>query len=141
MNPKTQQMTQAEKQAEKDELKAITLNFFSSIYNTHKTSLGNIPWADLKPNEHLLEHLHYTVGHRGRAIVIGCGLGDDAKALEDAGYEVTAFDIAPEAIKLARERFIDTNISFHVGDIFKLETEWLEAFDFVFEAFTIQSLP
>ena len=64
-------------------------------------------WADLKPNPYLLSWLNSGIEHLGRkAIVVGCGVGDDAEALSAAGYEVTAFDISPEAIRLCTNRRI-----------------------------------
>lgn len=39
-----------------------------------------------------------------RAVVIGCGLGDDAEYLASMGYEVTAFDISPTAIAMCHTR-------------------------------------
>ena len=47
-----------------------------------------------------------------KAIVIGCGVGDDAEALSEAGYEVTAFDISPEAILLCKNRYPDTTVNY-----------------------------
>ncbi|MCC5670705.1 class I SAM-dependent methyltransferase [Nostoc sp. CHAB 5784] len=39
-----------------------------------------------------------------KALVIGCGLGDDAEAIASLGFEVTAFDISPTAIAWCQER-------------------------------------
>jgi len=74
-------------------------------------------------------------------LVIGCGLGDDAKALEVAGYDVLAIDVSQKALELANERFLNSNIEFEKQDIFDMPQKYDEYFDFVFEAFTIQSLP
>jgi SAM-dependent methyltransferase len=40
----------------------------------------------------------------GRALIPGCGSGYDVQAFVEAGYDVTALDLAPAAIQLARER-------------------------------------
>ncbi len=115
-------------------------NFFETIY---KQSLGDenkIPWAKMQTNEYLAEYLEQHIGE-GKAIVIGCGLGDDAVALEEAGFEVTAIDISETAINWCKERFAHTDVDFRVQDIFKLPEDMLAQFDFIFEARTIQSIP
>ncbi len=117
-------------------------NFFEEVYkNVDKDNLMSIPWANLVANEHLISHLNVkddmTYGH---ALVIGCGLGDDADALAKMGYEVDAIDISQTAIDMAKERFPNALIDFRVEDIFKLPTSMFGVYDFVFESRTIQSL-
>lgn len=111
--------------------------WFDALYQDNKNTHENIPWAKKDVNPLLQTHIDETKGHFRSALVIGCGLGDDAKALEDAGYAVTAIDVSQTALQLAKERFPGSNILFKKQDIFEYEEE----FDFVFEAFTIQSLP
>ncbi len=113
--------------------------FFESIYKDAQGNENNIPWAELKTNKFLEEYLQHHIGE-GKAIVIGCGLGDDAAALEEAGFEVTAIDISETAIAWCKDRFHYTDIDFKVQDIFDLPEEMLGQFDFVFESRTIQSL-
>jgi len=80
--------------------------------------------------------------HTGRkAIVIGCGVGDDAEALSEKGYKVTAFDISPEAIRLCKKRYPDTTVNYLVADLFDYPPQWAEFFDLVYECNTIQVLP
>jgi ubiquinone/menaquinone biosynthesis C-methylase UbiE len=75
-------------------------NFFESIYeNTDHEDLSTIPWATLAPNVYLEKHLEkhlskHDVVSGKKALVIGCGLGDDALILEKHGYEVDAIDIS-----------------------------------------------
>jgi len=111
--------------------------WFDGLYEENKESHENIPWARQAVNPLLQSYLDEEVVHQGKALVIGCGLGDDAMALAEVGYDVTAIDVSQTALDLAKERFPDANITFKKQDIF----EYDEAFDFVFEAFTIQSLP
>ena len=111
--------------------------WFDGLYAENKESQENIPWAKQKVNPLLQTYLDEKIEHEGKALVIGCGLGDDAMALADAGYEVTAIDVSQTALDLAQARFPNANIDFKKQDIF----EYDETFDFVFEAFTIQSLP
>jgi len=111
--------------------------WFDGLYEENKESHENIPWARQAVNPLLQSYLDEEVVHQGKALVIGCGLGDDAMALAEVGYDVTAIDVSQTALDLAKERFPDANITFKKQDIF----EYDEAFDFVFEALTIQSLP
>ena len=78
--------------------------------------------------------------HEGRAIDIGCGLGDNAEALSDAGYDVTAFDLSQTAATWARQRHDKTRVNYHAADLFDLPEEWTAAFDLVHECYTIQAL-
>jgi len=111
--------------------------WFDGLYKENKKSHENIPWARQAVNPLLQSYLDDEAVHQGKALVIGCGLGDDAMALAEAGYDVTAIDVSQTALDLAKERFPDANITFKKQDIFEYDAQ----FDFVFEAFTIQSLP
>jgi len=111
--------------------------WFDDLYKKHKSTQENIPWARQAVNPLLQSYLDEEKNHKGTALVIGCGLGDDAMALELAGYKVTAIDVSQTALDLAKERFVGSSIKFIKQDIF----EYTQTFDFVFEAFTIQSLP
>ena len=117
-------------------------NFFENVYkNVDKDNLVSIPWANLVANAHLVDYLNVKDDMTyGRALVIGCGLGDDADALAKMGYEVDAIDISQTAIRMAKERFPTESIDFRVEDIFKLPASMFAAYDFVFESRTIQSL-
>ena len=118
-------------------------NFFESVYkNADHDDLAAIPWATLAPNVYLEKHLsmHEPVSGK-KALVIGCGLGDDALILEKHGYEVEAIDISPSAIDLARKRHPESKVDFHVGDIYDMPASSIGKYDFVYEGLTIQSLP
>ena len=115
--------------------------WFNDLYSEHKENHKNIPWAKLEVNPLLKSYLDESKEHQGKALVIGCGLGDDARALELAGYDVLAIDVAEQALELAQERFSDSKILFEKQDIFDMPNKYHKDFDFVFEAFTIQSLP
>lgn len=115
--------------------------WFDDLYTKHKENHNNIPWARLDVNPLLQSYLGETSEHQGKALVIGCGLGDDARALEVVGYEVVAIDVSQKALELAQERFPDSSITFEKQDIFDMPQKYHEHFNFVFEAFTIQSLP
>jgi SAM-dependent methyltransferase len=105
--------------------------------------LGKIPWADSSPNPNLVAwlHCHASANLRGTALVVGCGLGDDAEYLANRGLQVTAFDISSTAIAWCRRRFPGSNVAYEAHDLFLAPAQWRSLFDFVFEAYTLQVLP
>ena len=117
--------------------------WFEQLYRDAGGDWDRVPWADRQPNPFLVGWLR-TFGAaptRKRCLVVGCGLGDDAEALASAGFEVTAFDIAPTAIEAARRRFPRSGVDYVVADLFRPPEGWRDAFDLVFEAYTLQTLP
>jgi 2-polyprenyl-3-methyl-5-hydroxy-6-metoxy-1,4-benzoquinol methylase len=119
------------------------MGWFDGIYTAARGDHNAVFWADLEPNPYLLAWLNNAgIEHRGRkAIAIGCGVGDDAEAMSEAGYEVTAFDISPEAIRLCKKRYPGTRVNYLVADLFAYPAEWAEDFQLVYECNTIQVLP
>jgi SAM-dependent methyltransferase len=119
------------------------LGWFDALYSESAGDMSKIPWADMEPNRYLREWAESTglEGNGRTAIVVGCGLGDDARYLHDLGFKVTAFDISPTAIGWAQKLHQDTDIRFEAADLFAPPSEWLGAFDFVLEVYTIQPLP
>ena len=118
-----------------------TSEMFEEFYKKNENSHENIPWARQDVNPYLQTYLDEQKTHKGKALVIGCGLGDDAYALVNAGYETLAIDISKTALEIAKKRFPDSKITFEEQDIFDMPSEYFEYFDFVFEAQTVQSLP
>jgi SAM-dependent methyltransferase len=118
-------------------------SWFDELYREAAGDIDQIPWADLEPNKFLVRWAEkYGFEGKGRkAIVVGCGLGDDARYLYDRGFDVTAFDISRTAIEWAREIHRDTGIRFATADLLYPPKEWYQAFDFVLEVYTIQPLP
>ena len=135
-----------------------SVGWFDAFYREAAGDNEQIPWADLEPND-FFKIWAEEVGLKGngrKALVVGCGLGDDAKYLDDLGFEVTGFDISPTAIEWAKRLHADTNIRFEVADLFEPPSAWIAAinppasaggtdkksgFDFVLEVYTIQPLP
>lgn len=118
------------------------MDWFDSIYTDAEGDYRSVFWADLEPNPYLLKWLKSSLKHTGhKAVVIGCGVGDDAEALSAAGYHVTAFDISPEAIRLCKNRYPDTKVKYLIADLFDYPLQWAENFDLVYECNTIQVLP
>lgn len=119
------------------------LGWFEALYEESKGDTDLIPWADLKPNRFFRAWAETTAlrGDGRIALVVGCGLGDDARYLHDLGFRVTAFDISPTAIEWAKKLHAETDIQFETADLFQPFPGWLAAFDFVLEIYTIQPLP
>lgn len=123
--------------------KGDALGWFDALYKEAAGDNEKIPWADLEPNKFLRKFAEETdlKGNNRTALVVGCGLGDDARFLYDLGFNVTAFDISETAIEWARKIHQDTDIGFFTADLFDTPKEWYQAFDFVLEVYTIQPLP
>jgi len=113
------------------------------LYSEGVDGEAEIPWAEFEPNPNLVEWLEETtVSPAGKsALEIGCGLGDDAEELVERGFDVTAFDVSPTAIRRCRERFPDSSVTYRVEDLFDAPADWSRSFDFVLESYTLQVLP
>ena len=119
------------------------VGWFEALYSEAEGNHEHVPWADLEPNRFLVEWAE-SVGLKGNgrtALVVGCGLGDDAKYLDGLGFRVTAFDVSQKAIEWAKNIHSDTEIEFFASDLFAPGDELKKKFDFVLEVYTIQALP
>lgn len=118
------------------------LGWFEELYLRASQDPSILSWADCKPNPNLIDWLnHRAVAGPGRAIVVGCGLGDDAEELARRGFQTTAFDISTSAIAWSRRRFPQSSVSYLAADLFAVPVEWQGGFDFVLESYTLQVLP
>jgi SAM-dependent methyltransferase len=117
--------------------------WFEELYKQADGDIDQIPWADLVPNRFLVEwdRGEKLEGTGKNALVIGCGLGDEARYLAERGFNVTAFDISAKAIEWAKQISEDTSINFLVADLFEPPDKWKNAFDLIVEVYTIQALP
>ncbi len=117
--------------------------WFEVLYKEGEGGKSVVAWADRGANSGLIEFWgarpQATDGKK--ALVIACGLGDDAEQLADWGFETTAFDISETAIRMAQKRFPKSGVKYRVADLFQPPAEWERKFDFVFEANTVQALP
>lgn len=118
------------------------MGVFEALYAEAADSPADIPWADMRPNPQLAAWLDAadrpTTGPR--TLVVGCGLGDDAEYLSAAGFDVTAFDIAPTAVALCKARFPESRVDYRVADLLNLPAELTGQFDFVVEIYTVQAM-
>jgi SAM-dependent methyltransferase len=117
--------------------------WFEPLYRAAETGEAVVPWDDHAASPLLVEwsFARSLAGRGRRAIVVGCGLGDDAEHVAALGFQTVAFDVAPTAIRGARRRFPDSRVEYVVADLLDLPAEWLEAFDLVVEHITVQALP
>jgi SAM-dependent methyltransferase len=117
--------------------------WFEPLYAAAERGEAVVPWDGHAPAAHLVE---WTAargldGRGRRALVVGCGLGDDAEHVAGLGFATVAFDISPTAIRLARRRFPGSRVDYVVADLFAPPPEWAAAFDLVVESITVQALP
>ena len=119
-----------------------TAEFFESFYAGAGENYSQIPWARLSPRPALMDWLDAEPPAVGTlAMVVACGLGDDAEELARRGCVVDAFDVSPTAIDMARHRFPDSRVTYLVADLFALPSWWRRRFELIVEVQTIQSLP
>ncbi|MGQ4647722.1 methyltransferase domain-containing protein [Lyngbya aestuarii] len=117
--------------------------WFEVLYTEANGNFSQVPWARLTTHPYLQDWLdtYHTPGNNRCALVIGCGLGDDAEALAKLGFQVTAFDISPTAVAWCHQRFPNSSVNYLVADLLALDPSWCHAFDLVFESRNIQALP
>ena len=116
--------------------------FFEQFYAQAGDDYSALPWARLAPRPQLVTWLDRHPPAAGtRALVVACGLGDDAEELARRGCAVDAFDVSPTAIASARRRFPDSPVAYRVADLLALPDDWRAAFPIVVEVMTVQSLP
>jgi SAM-dependent methyltransferase len=117
--------------------------WFEVLYKEAEQGKSIVPWADRGASSGLIEfwkaNPQATDGKK--ALVIACGLGDDAEQLAAWGFATTAFDISETAIRTAHTRFPQSEVDYRVADLFQPPAEWEQNFDFVLEANTVQALP
>jgi len=119
------------------------LGWFERLYQEAREGKSEVPWADLRPNPHLLDFwkLHPRPAVGKTALAIGSGFGDDAEQLAAWGFRTTAFDISETAVRATRERFPASPVNYVTADLLAPPPDWFGSFDFVFEAYTLQVLP
>ncbi len=117
--------------------------WFEPLYRDAKGRTELVPWADDEPNPHFVAGMDLPgMPTGGRALVLGCGFGDDAEALASFGFDVTAFDLSPSAIAECRRKHPDSSVRYEVQDLFRLPDRYhRDGFDLVLEVYTLQAIP
>lgn len=117
--------------------------WFERLYAGAEAGGGAIPWDRGAPHRVLVQWAQAR-GLRGdgrRAVVVGCGLGDDAEYIAGRGFDTVAFDISASAVRAARRRYPDSGVRYVTADLLAPPADWEQAFDLVVESMTLQSLP
>jgi cyclopropane fatty-acyl-phospholipid synthase-like methyltransferase len=94
---------------------------------------NDMPWEKGEPSPGLVDFLaaHPDLS-RGRVAVPGCGTGHDVRAWAAAGFDAHGFDLAPSAVRNAREKTpAGLPAQFEERDF--LSEPPLSAFDWLFE--------
>ena len=75
-------------------------DWFETLYSESNDSGSGVPWANMAPLPIFKKWIDQNspLENQKTALVVGCGLGDDALILEKHGYEVEAIDISASAI-------------------------------------------
>lgn len=117
--------------------------WFERLYAAAQEGEAVVPWGREAPHWMLVQWAEAQVldGTGRRALVVGCGLGDDAEYVSGLGFDTVAFDVAPSAVRAARRRFPDSDVGYFAADLLDPPAEWRATFDLVVESLTVQSLP
>jgi SAM-dependent methyltransferase len=118
-------------------------SWFEPVYAAAGRRTSRLPWHPAGPHPYVVDWLDDPVARpRGpRAVVVGCGLGADAIAVASRGHRVTAFDIAPTAVRRARRAGRRSGVDWRVADVLDLPEDLRGAFDLVVEVHTVPWLP
>ena len=116
------------------------IEWFDQLYGMANRDPAIIPWARMTPNQIMMNWVEENCSV-GNALVIGCGLGDDAVGLENIGFNVTAFDISEHCVDWCKERFPNSKVEWLVADILDPKQEWYGNFDLIVEIHILQAIP
>lgn len=114
--------------------------WFERLYEEGEAGRSVVPWIQGRTNVVLATWAAGLSGAGKRALVVGCGTGEDAEFLAELGFTVTAFDLAPTAIAMAKRVHAGSPVTYQVADLLAPPAGWAGAFDLVFEAYTVQPL-
>jgi len=91
------------------------------------------PWDTGTPAQDLKETVEAGIVRPCRTVVLGCGSGTNAIYLAGKGFDVTAIDIAPTALGIAKAKAkkAGVRVRWLLADVLRLPE--LEPFDFIFD--------
>ena len=118
-------------------------DWFETLYSGTSEGGQGVPWANMATHPLFKSWIDKNPidGAGKTALVVGCGMGDDAIELESHGFKVTAFDVSTSAVEHCKTRFPNSGVEFVQADLIEGVPRWRGKFDFVLEIFTIQALP
>ena len=117
--------------------------WFERLYAAAEAGETAVPWDRGEPSRFLTQWALARAGDGAgkRAVVVGCGLGDDAEFIAGLGFQTVAFDISPTAIATARRRFPVSAVRYQTADLLDPPPAWQQAYDLVVESLILQALP
>jgi len=130
-----------QKMAELADVNGEPFAWFEELYENANRESDDVPWARMEPHPQMVEWIANRPEINGKALVVGCGLGDDAEWLEDIGFDVTAFDISKSSIDWCQERFPDSTVNYCVADLLSPPEDWKNKFDLIVEIHILQVIP
>jgi 2-polyprenyl-3-methyl-5-hydroxy-6-metoxy-1,4-benzoquinol methylase len=98
------------------------------------TAYGDVAAAHTR-----IARLVAEMGPSGTVLEIACGTGLWTGALAGLAETVTAIDVAPEAVAIARDRVKSANVRFEVADVFSWKTA--ARFDVIFFSAWLSHVP
>lgn len=118
------------------------LGWFEEVYQKGKSEGLEIHWVSPETNPLVKEGCENQNlnGEDKKALVIGCGLGEDAEYLSRLGFSVDAFDFSPTAIQWCKEIYPQSQVNYFIADLLNLPKN-IHSYDFVLEIYTLQTLP
>lgn len=92
------------------------------------------PWDTGRPSSDLRQAISEKWIAPGRALELGCGTGTNAVYLAQSGFDVTAIDVAPTALAMARQKAAKAgvNVRWLWADVLN-PPMYLPQFDFVYD--------
>jgi SAM-dependent methyltransferase len=133
--------------------------WFERLYTAAEGGETAVPWDRAAPHRHLVAwaESRWAAGSDGgggdgdgggdrpgagrRALVVGCGTGDDAEYVARFGFDTVAFDVSDAAVRTARRRYPGSPVTYLTADLLEPPASWSRAFDLVVEVQTVQALP
>jgi 2-polyprenyl-3-methyl-5-hydroxy-6-metoxy-1,4-benzoquinol methylase len=116
---------------------------WEAIYSSRQRELlGPLQWESESPVGALVELFDWPDFQPARVLELGCGDGVNSVFMASRGCAVTAIDLSPTALEMAREkqREAGVEVEFIAGDVFALEPG-PEPYDFVFDRGLLHHLP
>ncbi|MFU8840205.1 MAG: class I SAM-dependent methyltransferase [Nitriliruptoraceae bacterium] len=123
--------------------------WFEPAYRAAVDAGARLPWQEAAPHPWVASWLDAPVltPPGPRALVVGCGTGQEAELLAARGYAVVGIDVAPTALAWAAARLrraskrIRRAVAYREADLLTLDPGALGPFDLVVEVHTVPWLP
>jgi len=114
------------------------------VYAAAEGRRDAIPWDQGAPCPAVVEWLNTEASHvlrpGSRAVVVGCGLGDDVDELTMRGYDAFGIDACPSAIHWARREHPNLSDKLLNEDLLNLHSRWRGRFDLVIASSLLETI-